>query len=89
MKRKRHSEEEIIGILRGAEKTDKTIVQYCREVGVTEQTYYKWKRTYDGLDVEMLKELKALQKENNQLKAIVADQALDIQALKLINSKKW
>lgn len=89
MKRKRYSEEEIVGILRGAEKTDKTIVQYCRDKGVTEQTYYKWKRTYGSMDVDMLKELKALQKENNQLKAIVADQALDIQALRLVNSKKW
>jgi putative transposase len=61
----------------------------CRELGVHQQTFYNWKLKYSGMEVDQLKELKRLQEENNRLKKMVADQALNIEVLKEVNSKKW
>lgn len=61
----------------------------CRKHGVGNSTFYKWKAKFGGMDVSEAKRLKALEDENRRLKAMVADQALDIQMLKHINSKKW
>ena len=79
-KRKRFAAEEIIGKLREAEvglAQDQAIGQVARKLGVSEQTYYRWRREYGGLRVDQAKRLKALERENLQLKKIVADQALD------------
>lgn len=57
--------------------------------GVTQQTYYAWKRKYGGMQVDEAKRLKELEKENQRLKKIVADQTLMIDGLREINSKKW
>ncbi len=63
--------------------------EVCREQNISEQTYYRWKRKYGGMDQSEALRLKELEKENLRLKRLVADQALDIQILKEVNSKKW
>lgn len=88
MKRKHFTEEQIIKTLKRIEAGE-AAKAVCRELGVHEQTYYNWKKKYAGMEVEQLKELKALQDENNRLKKIVADQALNIDILKAVNAKKW
>lgn len=88
MKRKKFSEEQIIKALKRVESGEpaKTV---CRELGVHEQTFYNWKKKYSGMEVDQLRELKILLEENARLKKIVADQALNIDMLKAVNSKKW
>lgn len=88
MKRKRFKEEEIIRILKAAE-TLGDIRQTCRKHNITEQTFYRWRNKYEGLEVADARRLKALEQENARLKKMVAEQALDIEALKDLNSKKW
>ena len=88
MKGKRYSEEQIIRILKEVDG-GKTIAQVCREYGVSEQSVYRWRTKYSGMDVAELRRLKELEEENRRLKAMVADQALDIQILKEVNAKKW
>lgn len=61
----------------------------CRTHGITEQTYYRWKAKYGGLELSEMQRLKQLEDENRRLKQIVADQTLDIQALKAVVAKKW
>ena len=60
-----------------------------RRLGVSEQTYYRWKAKFGGMEVSDAKKLKALEDENRRLKQMVADQTLDLQALKAVVSKKW
>lgn len=67
----------------------RTVVEVCREYGVGESTYCKWKSKCGGLEVNEMRRLKALESENARLKRLVAEQALDIIALKDINSKNW
>lgn len=88
MKGKRYTEEQIIRILKEVE-SGKKIAQVCREQGVSEQTVYRWRSKYSGMDVPELRRLKELEAENHQLKSIVAEQAMDIRLLKEINAKKW
>jgi transposase-like protein len=80
MSRKRHSGEEIIRKLREADvelSKGETVESVCRKIGVTEQTYYRWRKEYGGLKVEQAKRLRELETENARLKKVVADQALD------------
>lgn len=83
--KKRHSAEQIVSKLREADVAlgkGQTVPQVCRDLGVSEQTYYRWRTKYGGMDPAMAKQLKELEKENGRLKKLVADQALDIQILK-------
>ncbi len=92
MKRKRHSAEQIIAKLREAEvllQQRQVVPQVCRQLGVTAQTYYRWRKEYGGMRVDQAKRLKDLEKENTQLKRIVADQALDMAILKDVASGKF
>lgn len=85
MGKKRHTPEQIIGKLREAEvllSQGKTVPLACRQIGVTEQTYYRWRKEYGGIRLDQAKRLKTLEKENQRLKRVVADQALDISILK-------
>jgi len=86
--KKRYTEEQILGVLKEAE-SGKPVAQVLREQGVSPQTYYRWKRKYGGLEPSQLSRLRELERENSQLKRIVADQALDIVMLKDVNSKNW
>jgi len=88
MKGKRYSAEQIVKILREAEQAG-TAREVIRRYDVTEQTFYRWKKVYAGMDVPDLKKLKAMQEENLRLKRLVADQALKISLLEDVNSKKW
>jgi putative transposase len=88
MKRKRFSEEQIIGILKLAEASG-NIREACREHNVTEQTFYRWRSKYGGMDVSEARKLKDLERENAELKKMVAELSLDNRALKELNSKKW
>lgn len=88
MKAKRYSTEQIISILKEAEGGI-PVKELCRKYGVSDATIYNWKSKYGGMSVSEAKRLKELEDENQRLKKLVADQALDIQMLKEINSKKW
>jgi putative transposase len=87
MRRSRFSEEQIIGILKEAE-AGKTIRELCREHSITDQTYYRWKAKYGGLEVSEARRLRQLEDENRRLKHLVADLTLDNQALKGLLSRK-
>ena len=88
MKGKRYKEEQVIRILKEVEG-GKAVGEVCRKCGVSEQSVYRWRTKYGGMEVAELRRLKQLEEENRRLKAIVAEQAMDIQLLKEINSKKW
>ncbi|MNT46609.1 Transposase [compost metagenome] len=88
MKKSRFSEEQIIGFLKEAERGAKPI-DICRQAGITEQTYYRWKAKYGGMEVSEAQRLRALEDENRRLKQMVAEQALDLQALKAILGKNY
>ena len=88
MKRKQYSEEQIISILKEAE-AGAIVADVIRKHGIADGTYYRWKAKYGGMDVSDAKRLKQMEEENRRLKRIVADQALDIQMLKDVNSKNW
>jgi putative transposase len=87
VKRKRFSEEQIIAVLKEVQ-AGATIADTCRRHGISDATYYNWKSKYGGMELSELKRLKALEAENARLKNIVADQALDIAALKGVLAKK-
>jgi putative transposase len=88
MKRKRFKEEQIIATLKQAERGVPP-KEICRQLGITEVTFYRWKTKFGGMNLSDAKRLKHLEDENRRLKKLVADQALDIEALKDINSRKW
>ena len=84
--RKKHSGPQIVAKLRQADiliGQGKTIPEVCKEIDVTDATYYRWRQKYGGMSPDMVKQLRAVQKENAQLKRLVADQALDISILKV------
>ena len=86
MKRKRFSEEQIITILKAAEVSG-NVRSACQEHNVSEQTFYRWRQKYGGMEVSEAKKLRQLERENSELKRMVAEQALDIRMLKDLNSK--
>ncbi len=92
MKRRRHTPEQVIRKLREAERMigeGKTIPEAAKELQVSEQTYHRWRNQYGGMKAQDAKRLKELERENSSLKAIVADQALEVRALKEIARGNW
>jgi len=87
MKRKRYTEEQIAYALRQAEGGT-PVAELCRKLGVSEQSFYRWKRKYAGMGVAELRRLKQLEQENKKLKQIVADLTLDKQMLQDVLKKK-
>ena len=88
MKRKRFTEEQIIGILKEAEASG-NVREVCRRQNVTETTFYRWRSKFGGMDVSEARRLKELERENAELKRIVADLTLNNRMLRDVNSKKW
>ena len=88
MKKKRFSEEQIIAVLKEAEAGAK-VLELCRKQGISDATFYNWKAKYAGMTVADVRRLRELEGENAKLKRIVADQALDISALKDLLNRKW
>ena len=85
MGRKRFTAEQIINMLREAEvllNQDSTVGEVCRKLGISEQTYYRWRKDYGGMRVDQAKRLKELEKENARLKKLVAELSLDKDILK-------
>ena len=83
--KKRHTPEQIVAKLRQADVElgkGLRVPEVCKHLGVSEQTYYRWRTKYGGMDPVMAKQLKGMEKENARLRRLVADQALDIQILK-------
>jgi len=83
--KQRHSGPQVVAKLRRADVLigqGKSVPEVCREIEVSEQTYYRWRQKYGGMSPDMIKQFRALQKENGRLKKVVADQALDIAILR-------
>jgi transposase-like protein len=92
MKKKGYSSEEIIRKLRQAEvllHEGKVVAEVCRELGVSDATYYKWRREYGGMKVDQAKRLKDLERENGRLRRVVADLTLDKLILQDVSAGKY
>lgn len=87
MKRKRFSVEQIVAILKQVE-VGVPAVEVCRQAGITEQTFYRWKKQYVGLEIDQVRRLKQLQEENGRLKRLVAELSLDKTMLQDVLAKK-
>ena len=89
MKKSPFSAEQIVGILTEAAKRDTKLAEICRKRGITEQTYYRWRRAYGGLQVNEAKRLRTLEDENRRLKKLIAELSLDNAMLEDVAGRKW
>jgi len=87
MKQKRFREEQIVGILREAETGQMPIVEICRKHAISEFTFYRWRRKYQGLSISEARRLKELEKENTRLKQLLANRDLEIDAIREVLRK--
>jgi putative transposase len=87
MRKSKFTEEQIIAALKLAEGS--SVDEVCRKIGVSRNTFYAWKKKYGGMDVNDARRLKQLEDENRRLKKLVADQALDLQMVREVLSKKF
>lgn len=88
MKKSRFTEEEIVAILAEADRGEKTIGDLCRAHGVSEPTFYNWRKRFRGMGVEEVREYRELKRENAHLKRLLADRELEIDAMKEVMRKK-
>lgn len=88
MKTNQHSAEQIIRILAQAEQGAQTVGEVCREYGIAETTFYRWRNAYGGMPLAEVQRLKELEKENARLKRLLAERMLEVDALKELLAKK-
>jgi len=88
MKTTTHTPEQIIKIIEQAEKGEQSIAAICREHGIAENTFYRWRKTYGGMSVNEVQRLKELEKENTRLKRLLAERMLENDLLKELLQKK-
>jgi putative transposase len=89
MKAGEMSDEQIVAILQEAQKGEKTIVALCKEKGITENTFYAWRKKFGGMQSRELQRLRELQKENARLKRLLAERDLDVDILKEVAQKNF
>ena len=89
MKKKRFTEEQIVGMLRQAEQSGQTLAQVCKAYGVSEQTWYRWKKQLGQTAVPDVRRLRVLEKENSRLKRLVAERDLEIDALQAVLKRNF
>jgi len=89
MKRSRFSEEQIVTILAEADRGEQTIGEICRDHGVSEATFYNWRKRFRGMGVDEVREYRELKRENARLKKLLADRELEIDAMKEVMRKKF
>ena len=89
MKGRRFSQEKIIGNLKEAECKPSSIGELCRKHGISEQSFYRWRRKYGGLSVSEVRRLKDLEKENTRLKRLLAERDVEIDVMKDVLAKNW
>ncbi len=89
MKQSKFTEAQIIGILQEAAKGEQTIGAVCRTHAISENTFYKWRQKFGGLEVADAKRLRELEKENARLKRLLAESAIEVDAMKEVLAKKW
>lgn len=88
MKTSQHTAEQIVKILEQAERGEQTIAVICREHGIAENTFYRWRKAYGGMAVNEAQRLKELEKENTRLKRLLAERMLEVDAMKELLAKK-
>ncbi len=88
MKKKRFTEEQIIGALKAHEAGEK-VADICRRIGVAQGTFYNWRAKFGGMEVNEARRLRELESENTKLKKLLADKLLEVEAMKDVLSKKW
>ncbi len=87
--KKIYTDEQIVGFVREAEKSEVTIAEFCRQKGFNEGTFYKWKKRFGSMQVAEVKRLRELEAENARLKRILADRMIEIDAMQELLAKKW
>jgi putative transposase len=89
MRPRKLSDEQIVTLLREAEKGEKSIADLCREAGVTETSFYRWRRKFGGTTVSDVRRLRELEKENGRLLRLLGQRDVEIDAMKELLRKKW
>ena len=89
MKAGQFSDEQIVAVLHEAAKGEKPIVEFCRQKGISEATFYAWRKKFGGMQVQDAQRLKNLEKENARLKRLLAEKVVEIDCLKEVASKNW
>jgi putative transposase len=87
--KKIYTDEQIVGFVREAEKTELTIAEFCRQKGFNEGTFYKWKKRFGSMQVAEVKRLREPESENARLKRLLADRMIEIDAMQELLAKKW
>jgi len=87
--KKIYTDEQIVGFIREAEKSEATIAEFCRHKGFNEGTFYKWKKRFGSMQAAEVKRLRELEAENARLKRLLAERMIEIDAMQELPAKKW
>ena len=89
MRKPKLTDEQIVALLREAERGDNTIIEICKKAGVSEQTFYRWRNKFSGNTVQDVRKLKQLEKDNARLLRLLGQRDVEIDAMKELLAKKW